>query len=390
MYKLNDSAGYVLNFEVYVKGAHPPSPRGAIHDTIARLLLPSDGPAPLRKTDSGTFKPYDLYADNYYGSIPTAMWLRGHGIGFTSILRTNRAGIPPDFLKDDPKAKGDWTWRLRNDNLVGITKWKDLSSTVIFVSTSQPPTTPFGEHKTLGRWQKGKTVKTMITAPPPAVAYRQYMGSVCILPFVSLICSQVDRNDQALGYHTVCYAAVDTRVVLTCVQKHRQYRKWTHTLMFYLFNMAKVNAWTIYQRRLRPRSRERFDLLQFQWWAIVCCSFLNVSRNLGLASILPHMVLKASGDERLQRAYRDQYRPWSSGKDHCPVKILETDETEDVGDEPACKKPRYGCPYLEKITDKRGRKCANPACKQRPTFQCQGCGRVVCGAGDCNPKIHYE
>jgi hypothetical protein len=181
MYKLNDSSGYCLVFEIYIRGAHQPSALGATHDVIARLVLPPDRPSALRLTSGGVMKPYTLYADNYYGSLATAMWLRSLGIGFVSILRSNRSGIPEALANTKLRSVGDSDWLLREDGLVALVLWRDVCATLMFVTTSKPPTWPSDEKPvTLGRWQRGKLERTQVTAPPPAVGYRANMGSVCI------------------------------------------------------------------------------------------------------------------------------------------------------------------------------------------------------------------
>lgn len=108
------------------------------------------------------------------------------GIHATGTLRCNRIGLPSRVMKKPPRGVAPgWTEVAMREPGIFCTAWKDLSTTVYFLSTA---CTPYGEG-TLERYHKeGGAVAVQVPAPPVARVYREHMG-------------HVDRHDQALSYY---------------------------------------------------------------------------------------------------------------------------------------------------------------------------------------------
>jgi hypothetical protein len=135
-------------------------------------------------------QPYHVWVDSFYTNLGLAQAERRDGRFLSGVLAENRTGAPDVVRYASLQNEGDYVWAIRADGLFVVTRWKDVSKSVMFLSACCAGLPADGDKQsvTLERRVKGEEEPRVLTAPPIAELYRQKMGSV-------------DRNDQHLGYY---------------------------------------------------------------------------------------------------------------------------------------------------------------------------------------------
>lgn len=247
LYVLSDTSGFVHNFEVYTGAVEtflPNEPNlGAAGNVVMRLCR-------FIKDDQN----HKLYYDNYYSSVPLAIYLFKRGIQVLGTINKNR--IPdsvfqvkrkvkkinkktkktetktititkkkskfslPDTKELDKQPRGSVEERLAiiNDTPLIFLAWKD-NRVVSFLSTfigSMPLST-------IKRYDRKIKMKTDIPCPAIVKCYNQHMGGVDLL-------------DSHISRYKI----------------HIKSRKWYLRLFFHFIDLAIINSWLMW-RKLHKR-----------------------------------------------------------------------------------------------------------------------------------------
>jgi hypothetical protein len=241
--KLADSLGYVLRTDVFsgkqeARGDAVAADDSQVesvvfgegYDCVKRLVVPTLSAGCLPPLSPGL--PYRVWTDCFYTSIPLAQFLRSQGMYLTGVIAANRAGVPDFISGAEVTHVGDYVYCVRADAAIVVTKWRDVSNEVIYLSAWCAPV-PVGGRDTLHleRWQAGHSERTSVVAPPVAAEYRTHMGSV-------------DRADQHVGYYKL----------------HRRSTRWWLTLFDAFLDMDIVNCWLISHHWQNVQSSSRQQL----------------------------------------------------------------------------------------------------------------------------------
>ena len=211
--------GYLYQFEIYLgKAEQKPTVTGVYFDVITRL------------TRSLIFNNHHIFFDNLYTSVPLSQYLLDNGIYSCGTLRANRKYMPSDVRKPCRK--------LTRGELI---MYQDL-------------TTP---NMTVCAWQDTKLVRFLSTLSQPDIVVntprrvgRNYMN-------VPIPSSGSQYNLHMAG----CDIADSLR---------RQYRSgrfskkvWKY-LLWFLVDVAGVNAWLLYQKATKRKlTNKNYDHIDF-------------------------------------------------------------------------------------------------------------------------------
>ncbi|XP_033758852.1 piggyBac transposable element-derived protein 4-like [Pecten maximus] len=157
-----------------------------------------------------------LYFDRFFSSVTLAEHLERVNTYVCGTIMSNREGIPDDVKKAKLKTRGELV-QMQKGNLLA-TAFKDKKTQITFLSTSEQP------HMNVNK-------------PHVNVSYDMYMGSV-------------DRFHQMESYYPV----------------GRPGNKWWRYVMWYIVNLAVVNAWILYKKTEKkvPTPKKYYDHLQFR------------------------------------------------------------------------------------------------------------------------------
>lgn len=209
-----DSAtGYLLNFSFYTG-----KETACTHTDGLGYSVVMD----LGQKYLGKF--HQFYFDNFFSSVKLAEDLLRRQTYSCATIRTNRKGWPADMKSK--KHKKDTTIMRQKGNLVACL-WQD-KRTVCLLSTNSNPEMVTAQRKT----KQGIVDKQI---PQPVIAYNSNMGGV-------------DLNDQLRSYYPI----------------GRKSKKWWRCTLWYLFEVACVNAFIVYRLTTVRAGQKPMTHVQFQ------------------------------------------------------------------------------------------------------------------------------
>lgn len=197
------STGYILNAELYEgkNGGEAQTP-GKV---VQKLVQPYRG------------RGHIIFTDNFYTSVDLYSKLYLDGCMAVGTLRENRKELPRDSVGKKKELvkklkRGESLYR-QSDNMYCVT-WKDTKN-VYMLSTV--PTTNASEQVNRMVKKDGKWTKISIDRPNIVGLYNKYMGGV-------------DLADKKI----VCY------------KRQTKSLKWYHKVMWYMVDIAILNAYIVY------------------------------------------------------------------------------------------------------------------------------------------------
>ena len=189
------SSGYTWNFYMY----------GGADDAVGETIVDKSGDVVIRLISPLLGYGYHMYTDNYFTSIPLAMYLYIHRTYLTGTTRCNRVGLPEPVRRKLAK-KGD-VMNYRRGPLLACA-FEDKKH-VIILST----------HGT-GRTGEYTSKRNRKRVTPGCVhQYNKYMGGVELS---------------------------DMRIY--CFQDERRTIRWNIKVFFLLFGRTLLNSFLVYQR----------------------------------------------------------------------------------------------------------------------------------------------
>ncbi|XP_018578612.1 piggyBac transposable element-derived protein 4-like, partial [Anoplophora glabripennis] len=114
-YELCESNGMVLRIKIYCGKSETSTEMGHASDVVFELM------------EDYLDKGHMLFTDNFYNSVPLTKALTARKTYVCGTLRSNRKGLPKDFITKKLK-KGEVTW-CRHESVV-LCKWKDKREVV--------------------------------------------------------------------------------------------------------------------------------------------------------------------------------------------------------------------------------------------------------------------
>lgn len=121
IFKLCDKSGYTYAVKLYMGKGTVDTTENSVATAIVMELM-----------EKSLNKGHNLYADNYYTSVPLASLLISNNTHLAGTLRSNRKELPKNLLKQNI-SKGEMLC-FENDDGIVITKWKDQRD-VLMIST---------------------------------------------------------------------------------------------------------------------------------------------------------------------------------------------------------------------------------------------------------------
>jgi Transposase IS4 len=216
VFTLTDAAtSYVLNMDIYT---------GAVAGTQREEGLAKRVVMQLLQNYHGHH--HTLFIDNWYTNMPLVCELLSAGIYCTGTMRRDHTGIPIAF-KGKKLGLQPHQWICKHKDKVLCVVWQDRS-TVCLLSTVAD-----GEKESKIKRRDADGEQKEVPCPAAIVSYQQHMRGVDVL-------SQIQQ-----------YYAIGRRVW-----------KWWHTLMWWLIDMAIINAWILYNQKYveSPMSHKSFRL----------------------------------------------------------------------------------------------------------------------------------
>ena len=204
-------SGYVLDFNVY-RGVS-----SSLRDIVFNLMEPH------------LYKGHHLFMDNYYNQVSTCDELYEKGTHCSGTLRLGRGG--PKALQAIKAAGGLQTGQMayrRKDNTF-IICWQDSRLVSMITNRYNADTEPY-IHK-----RRDPT----IVIPPE----EQLQRPVVIRQYVSYM-GGVDLFDQLINYYKFA----------------KRSARWTRKTIFYLLQLALLNAYVLYVKYGQPHPRRRRQL----------------------------------------------------------------------------------------------------------------------------------
>ena len=152
---------------------------------------------------------HEVYFDNYFTSVNLLESLKGKHVLACGTIRTNRKGLPQNMASDKSLERGEFDWRVSNDELTFF-KWKDNKSVHLLSNFHGTETT------TISRTQRSGEKKTF-SSPKAIKDYNNYM-------------SGVDKADMLCSLYST----------------GRKSKKWWHRIFFGLLDRTLANAYIAY------------------------------------------------------------------------------------------------------------------------------------------------
>ena len=318
---LSSVDGYVHNFELYTGMTLPLLPGepelGATGNVVVRLCRIL------------TERNYKLYYDNYYTSMPLAVYLYKKNIHTVGTL--NKVRIPnipftetKKMEKNDRGYYEEFVTSVRGVP-IGILSWKD-NKVVSFLSTfvGAPPVS------TIQRFDRKTRQHLDVPCPEIVKVYNRHMGGV-------------DLMDANLARYKIIFKS----------------RKWYIRIFFHLLDMLLANSWILW-KRVKEAKGERAQLTLANFKEEVGFTLCN----LGLKS-------PARGRKPLNLENIIQTKKRRSAT-AVPSKDLRLDG---MGHWP--------------IVAQRNR-CRHPNCKDRTVIKCQKCNIFLCLQKNRNCFLTYH
>lgn len=223
-----DEQGYIDQFQIYTGkvGETTEKHLGArvVHDLTRSLIN----------------KNYLVFFDNYFTSLPLLRTLKSEGIHACGTIRKGRLGIPQDMKPDKQMVRGEHDWRITHDN-ISFTKWVDKRIVTIASNYHDPSL-----GGTVDRKKRNGEIEN-ISCPQVIKDYNKSMGFV-------------DKADMIKSTYEI----------------NRKSKKWWHRIMWHFVDVAIVNSFIIYKKRLP--NVEYVDLKSFR--LSVVCGLVGASKDI--------------------------------------------------------------------------------------------------------------
>lgn len=161
-------------------------------------------------------KGYHIYADRFYSSLTLEAELYRMGIHFTGTINLNRRGLP-NKIKYHKMKKGEVISFIK-DKRVMVLSWKDKRIVTMISNYSSNGV------KEIYRYKKGGST-VIVSKPEVVLDYNDNMGGV-------------DNSD----HMNMTYAF------------KRKSVKWWRKLFFWIFNLAIVNSFILFNKEKKSRN----------------------------------------------------------------------------------------------------------------------------------------
>ena len=172
---------------------------------------------------------HHIFTDKYYTSVPLAETLLQQRTYLTGAIKTNSRGLPNDLSPNPRRNPNRWqsiknmkrtprgTIYIRQKDRLTYVLWRDTDVISLLSSAHNPWRNKNIDIIRRNLQRQGRHAR-FVAAPRQAISYNSFMGGV-------------DLSDQLRSY-------------FTC---QRKAEKWWKQLLFFLLDIAAVNAWVIYQ-----------------------------------------------------------------------------------------------------------------------------------------------
>lgn len=232
LYKLCDERGYTWNFLVctgsdketpYLGPANEDPFEGQSTGRIVVYLLRQGTPESLLNANRR------LYMDRFYNGMKLFTHLLNNDVHCCGTLDTRRVGVPSDIRNENPEP-GEMI--VRQNNSLTIVKWRESKSKKPCVMLTSLHN---GQLVETGKQKKNRDGSTVVVRKPSCVVdYNKYMGGV-------------DKSDQMVNDYG----------------NARKTLKWSNKLFFHLVDIACLNAFQLFLKRIQPDNRKRVTHLEF-------------------------------------------------------------------------------------------------------------------------------
>ncbi|KAF8781800.1 PiggyBac transposable element-derived protein like [Argiope bruennichi] len=211
----DSKTGYIQKFDIYT---------GKAKDQIAmdtlgeRVVLNLTGCL----KDTGSVVAFD----NFFTTVKLMKMLNQRNIYALGTVRTNQKGLPAIMRKKVKLKRGEFQFKCKED--IAAIKWMDNKPVTILTTVNSPSATT-----TVPRKNKDGTI-TQVSCPIAIATYNKIMGGV-------------DHFDQLRERYEI----------------GRRSRKWWHRILYFLIDLAIVNAfilWKVSRRDLGPQNQLQFRL----------------------------------------------------------------------------------------------------------------------------------
>ena len=246
--------GYVLDFIIY-RGVS-----SSLRDLVFSLLRPY--------LNQG----YHVFMDNYYNSVALAEELYAHGTHCSGTLRLPRGGPSSirRYVKGRTLKRDDLIWRRKNNTFVIC--WQDVRLISFVTNGFNAETEPFIHRRRVKRGGRYTVEEFSLHRPKVVGEYINYMGGV-------------DHFDQMMNYYSFA----------------RRSSRWTKKTIFYLVQLALVNAFAMYNKYGTDGSRrKKRTLRQFHEEIADALMYFDITEWPDTGSRIPHAAALPL-DERADR-----------------------------------------------------------------------------------------
>ena len=207
-----DSDGYMSRFEVYQgKGTGTGREGFGLGESVV-----------LNLCEDILGKGQKVFFDNYFTSLPILAHLRRNETWSCGTIRSNRKGLPAGLTDEKDLNRGDFDFRVSNDDITFF-KWMDVKCVHVASNFHSTKST------VVNRTQKDGT-RAEIQCPQAIFDYNVFMGGV-------------DKADMLCGLYGVS----------------RKSKKWWHRMFFGLIDRTLVNAFIVHSKL----ASEKLSLLNF-------------------------------------------------------------------------------------------------------------------------------
>ena len=169
---------------------------------------------------------FKVFFDNWFTSVDLLHNLSKKKIWCAATIRANRLGGCTLADEKDLKKRGRGSYDFRSDSQSGITivKWFDNKS--VHVTSSYCGIEPLGSCK---RWSKSERKYIDVVQPKVIREYNPHMGGV-------------DLCDMLIELYRI-----DLRS-----------KRWYMRIVYFCFDLAVVNGWTLYKRHMLQHGAKKF------------------------------------------------------------------------------------------------------------------------------------
>lgn len=262
---------------------------------------------------------HKVFCDNYFTTIPLALFLEQQGILCIGTIRRNR--IPNSKLKTDreigklPRGSyEEYTASFEGTDL-GLVQWKDNKSVTLV--SSYVGANPVS---LINRWDSKKRAEVAIKCPEIIKHYNRHMGGV-------------DLHDSFIG---------------RCHIKYKS-SKWYHRIFFHMVDVTIVNSWIIHRKICKETNQQALTLV-------------NYRKCLGQALCIVGSGRESRNNSASSRQLTKEliHKSRNKSAQNIPIKDIRLDQTNHF--------PVWG----ERV------RCKMPKCKSQTFIKCLKCNVSLC------------